>query len=56
METRWIIVGALLVCVLVLMAFLIWKNQKDKKKFTDFLNNDFPKVAEEDVDSEDATY
>ncbi len=56
MEINWIIVGVVLLGVLVLMVFLIRKNQKDKKKYTNFLNKDYKKAAEEDSDSEEDTY
>jgi uncharacterized membrane protein YukC len=56
MEINWIIVGMVILCVLVLIAFLIRKNQKDKKKYTDFLNKDYKKAAEEEADSDDDTY
>jgi uncharacterized membrane protein YukC len=56
METNWIIVGMLLLGVLVLIAFLVRKDQKDKKKYTDFLNKDYKKTAEEDSDLDDDTY
>lgn len=53
---NWIIVGMVLLCVLVLIIFLIRKNQKDKKKYTDFLNKDYKKAAEEEADLDDDTY
>ena len=56
MEINWIIVGMVILGVLVLIAFLIRKNQKDKKKYTDFLNKDYKKAGEEDSDSDDDTY
>jgi uncharacterized membrane protein YukC len=56
MEMNWIIVGMVILGVLVLIAFLIRKNQKDKKKYTDFLNKDYKKAEEEDSDLNDDTY
>jgi uncharacterized membrane protein YukC len=56
METNWTIVGFVILCVLVLIAFLIRKNQKDKKKYSNFLNEDYKKAAEEDSDLDDDTY
>ena len=55
MEMNWVIVGVVLLCVLVLIAFLIRKNQKDKKKYSNFLKKDYQK-SEEDADSEEDTY
>lgn len=56
MEINWVIVGIVLLCVLILIVFLIWKNQKDKKKYSDFLNNDYKKSDEADSDLNDDTY
>lgn len=56
MEINWIIVGIVFLAALILLVILIWKNQRDKKKYTDFLNNDFQKEAEEEANSEDDTY
>ena len=56
MEINWIIVGVVLLGVLVLIAFLIRKNQKDKKKYSTFLKKDYKKAAEEDSDPEEDTY
>ena len=56
METNWIIVGFVILGVLVLIAFLVRKNQKDKKKYTDFLNKDYKKTDEADFDPHDDTY
>lgn len=55
MEINWILVGVVLLFVLVLMAFLIRKNQKDKKKYSTFLKKDYHK-SEEEADSEEDTY
>ena len=52
---NWVIVGVVLLCVLVLIAFLIRKNQKDKKKYSNFLKKDYQK-SEEDADTEEDTY
>ena len=56
MKINWIIVGIVIICVLILIVFLIRKNQKDKKQYTDFLNNDFKKINEEESDLNDDTY
>jgi hypothetical protein len=53
MEINWIIVGLVLFCGLILIVFLIRKNQKDKKKYKQFLNNDFKKTTEEQSDWND---
>ena len=56
MEINWVIVGIVMICVLILIVFLIRKNQKDKKKYTHFLNNDYKKTKEEESDLNDDTY
>jgi len=55
MEMNWVIVGIVILCVLVLIAFLIRKNQKDKKKYSNFLKKDYQK-SEEDSDPEEDSY
>lgn len=56
MEINWIVVSIVIICVLILIVFLIRKNQKDKKEYTHFLNNDFKKAKEEESDLNDNTY
>jgi uncharacterized membrane protein YvbJ len=56
MEINWVIVSIIIICVLILIVFLIRKNQKDKKEYTHFLNNDFKKAKEEESDLNDNTY
>ena len=56
MEINWVIVSIVIICVLLLIVFLIRKNQKDKKKYTNFLNNDFKKANDEESDLNDDTY
>ena len=56
MEINWVIIGFVVVCMVILIIFLIRKNQKDKKEYTHFLNNDFKKAKEEESDLNDDTY
>ncbi|CAM4126359.1 hypothetical protein FLSI110296_15120 [Flavobacterium sinopsychrotolerans] len=56
MEINWVIVSIVIICVLILIVFIIRKNQKDKKEYTHFLNNDFKKAKEEESDLNDDTY
>lgn len=56
MKINWIVVGIVIFCALILIVFLIRKNQKEQKKYTDFLNNDFKKADEEESDLNDDTY
>ena len=50
MEINWILLGAVAVVLIGLIVFIIKKNQKEKKKLTEFLNNDFKKSEEDEPD------
>jgi preprotein translocase subunit YajC len=50
MEINWIVLGVLTVVLIALILFIIKKNQKEKKKLTDLLNNDFKKSDEDEPD------
>ena len=56
MGINWVIISIVIICVLFLIVFLIRKNQKDKKKYTNFLNNDFKKADEQESDLNEDTY
>jgi large-conductance mechanosensitive channel len=56
MEIDWIIIGIVIFFAIVLIVFLFRKNQKDKKKYTNYLNNDYKKATEEESDLNDDTY
>jgi preprotein translocase subunit YajC len=45
----------MIIAVLVLIWFLIWKNQKDRKVLEDQMNQDYPKstASPEDIETED---
>ncbi len=49
MEIDWTILSIILIGLIVLIVLVIKKNQKDKKEYTHFLNNDFKKAKEEEV-------
>ena len=53
MEINWIVLGTVAVLVVALIVFIIKKNQKEKKKLTDRLNNDFKKAEDDELDFED---
>ncbi len=40
METNWLIIGIVLVGCIVLIAFLIYRNQKDKDKVTQYFKDE----------------
>ncbi|WP_347050938.1 hypothetical protein [Flavobacterium olei] len=52
MEVNWVIIGIVALVVLVIVILTIRKNQREKKKLTDLLNNDFTKQDEEEPDSD----
>lgn len=49
MKIDWSILSIILIGLVVLIVLVIKKNQKDKKDYTHFLNNDFKKAKEEEV-------
>ena len=51
MEVNWTIIGVIGVAIVVLIGFLIRQNQKDENKLEKFLNNDYKKEAEEELDT-----
>ncbi|WP_417939279.1 FeoB-associated Cys-rich membrane protein [Flavobacterium sp. RS13.1] len=53
MKINWIIIGTIVVVLIALILFMIRKDQKEKKKFTKFLNDDFKKADEDEPDFED---
>jgi uncharacterized membrane protein len=53
MEVEWIIIAVVLVCVVVLILYLIKKNQKDKKDVTKFFNADTKIKRESELDEDD---
>ncbi|WP_165834943.1 hypothetical protein [Flavobacterium cheongpyeongense] len=53
MEINWIVLGAFAAGLIVLILFMIKKNQKEKQKLTEFLNNDYKKSEEDEPDFED---
>lgn len=40
METNWLIIGIVIVACIVLIAFLIWRNQRDKEKVTQYFKDE----------------
>ncbi|MBB1193105.1 hypothetical protein DNC80_05395 [Flavobacterium sp. SOK18b] len=56
MKINWIILIGLAIGILVLICFLIRKNNKDKEDYTDFLNQDFKKQEEQESDLNDENY
>lgn len=52
MEINWIIIGIVVAIVIIVIVFTIRKNQKEKDKLTDLLNNDFKKPDEDEPDFE----
>lgn len=52
MKIDWPILSIALIVLVVLIVLVIKKNQKDKKDYTRFLNNDFKKAKEEEVNAD----
>jgi preprotein translocase subunit YajC len=50
MEINWTTLGIVAAVLIVLIVFMIRKNQKEKRKLTEFLNNDFKKSEEDEPD------
>lgn len=50
MEINWILIGVVAIVLIVLILFMIKKNQKEKKKYTELLNNDFKKSEKDETD------
>jgi FtsZ-interacting cell division protein ZipA len=40
------------IAAVALIAFLVWRNQKDESQFEDQLKNDFPRSKDEEGDAE----
>ena len=53
METNWIIIALVLVGIIVLIVFLVKKNQKDKKDVTQFFNTDTTIKKESELDEDE---
>ena len=49
---NWVLIIVVGILAVALIVFLVIRNQKDKKKFTDQLNNDYPKREAEEADIE----
>ncbi|WP_140344589.1 LPXTG cell wall anchor domain-containing protein [Flavobacterium sp. FPG59] len=56
MKINWTILIGLAIAILVLIYFLIRKNNKDKEDYTNFLNQDFKKQEEQESDLNDESY
>jgi uncharacterized membrane protein len=53
MEINWIIIAVVLVGAIILILYLIKKNQRDKKDVTKFFNTDTIIRKESELDEED---
>lgn len=54
MDINWNVIGIVAVLIVILVVLTIRKNQREKKKLTDLLNNDFKKADKDPVDAEDS--
>lgn len=46
---NWFIIIPFGIAMITLVIFLVWRNQKDEKKFEEQLKNDYTKPASEDA-------
>ena len=53
MEPNWLIIAVVALLVLSFLCFIILRNRRDRKKFEDQLNRDFPKKKERHFEEED---
>ena len=49
---NWLVIFPVGIAVVVLIIFLLWRNQKDEKKVEEQLKEDFPKSKNEEGDTE----
>ncbi|BDU23813.1 hypothetical protein [Flavobacterium sp. GSB-24] len=54
MEINWIVIGVVALLVIILVILTLRKNQKEKRKLENLLNNDFKKTDKDDVNAEDS--
>ncbi|CAM3702172.1 hypothetical protein FSS13T_18940 [Flavobacterium saliperosum S13] len=50
MEINWKLLGIVAVVLMLVIVYTIRKNQKDKKEYTDFLNNEYKKKIENETE------
>lgn len=53
METNWIVIGVVISIGLVLVAYLIWKNQKDEKDVVEYFNEESSNFNEDEEELND---
>lgn len=56
MKTTVFIVVGLAFAIFLLLRYLIKQNQIDKKEYEDFLNNNYPKPKDSDLNDEEESY
>lgn len=56
METTAMILVALAFMLILLIRYIIRQNQKDQKEYEDFLNNDYPKPTDTDLNDKEDSY
>ncbi|MDY0988942.1 hypothetical protein SOM12_16030 [Flavobacterium sp. CFBP9031] len=54
MDVNWNIIAIVAILVVILVVLTIRKNQWEKKKLENLLNNDFKKAEKDRVDADDA--
>lgn len=54
MDINWNIIGIVAILIVILVVLTIRKNQREKKKLENLLNNDFKKSEKDRVDADDS--
>ncbi len=49
---NWTVIIVVGIAAIILIIFLVWRNQKDEKDFEQQVNNDYPKPTAEETDME----
>jgi len=53
METNWMILAIVIVCALIVIILLVWRNLKDKEDLTEILNDMDKNETESGLDDDE---
>ncbi|WP_313807339.1 hypothetical protein [Flavobacterium sp.] len=56
METTAMLLVGLAFVLIVLIRYIVRQNQKDQKEYETFLNNDYPKPKDHDLNDKEDSY
>lgn len=54
MDINWSLIAIVAILIIILVVLTIRKNQREKKKLENLLNNDFKKAEKDGVNAEDS--